>query len=156
MPETTLRIREILRTWWPLTASWILMGFEGPAVAAVVSRLPNPTVNLAAWGGVVFPLALMVEAPIIMMLAASTALCRDWASYIKMRRFMNQLGAALTALHILIVATPLYYVIAEDLLGAPKAVLAPARIGLFIMIPWTWSIAYRRFHQGVLIRFGHE
>ncbi len=156
MPESTLRTREILRTWWPLTASWILMGFEGPAVAAVVSRLPNPTVNLAAWGGVVFPLALMVEAPIIMMLAASTALCRDWASYIKMRRFMNQLGAALTALHILIVATPLYYVIAEDLLGAPKAVLAPARVGLFIMIPWTWSIAYRRFHQGILIRFGHS
>jgi hypothetical protein len=156
MPETTLRNREILRTWWPLAASWILMGFEGPAVAAVVSRLPNPTVNLAAWGGVVFPLALMVEAPIIMMLAASTALCRDWASYIKMRRFMNQLGAALTALHILIVATPLYYVIAEDLLGAPKAVLAPARVGLFIMIPWTWSIAYRRFHQGILIRFGHS
>ena len=24
------------------------------------------------------------------------------------------------------------------------------------MIPWTWSIAYRRFHQGVLIRFGHS
>ena len=99
------------------------MGFEGPAVAAVVSRLPNPTVNLAAWGGVVFPLALMVEAPIIMMLAASTALCRDWASYMKMRRFMNRLGAGLTALHILIVATPLYYVIAETCIGAPEAVL---------------------------------
>jgi O-antigen/teichoic acid export membrane protein len=25
-----------------------------------------------------------------------------------------------------------------------------------IMTPWTWSIAYRRFHQGVLIRFGHS
>ena len=24
------------------------------------------------------------------------------------------------------------------------------------MIPWTWSIAYRRFHQGILIRFGHS
>jgi hypothetical protein len=24
------------------------------------------------------------------------------------------------------------------------------------MTPWTWSIAYRRFHQGVLIRFGHS
>lgn len=24
------------------------------------------------------------------------------------------------------------------------------------MIPWTWSIAYRRFNQGVLIRFGHS
>ena len=25
-----------------------------------------------------------------------------------------------------------------------------------IMTPWTWSIAYRRFQQGVLIRFGHS
>ena len=25
-----------------------------------------------------------------------------------------------------------------------------------IMTPWTWSIAYRRFNQGVLIRFGHS
>jgi hypothetical protein len=24
------------------------------------------------------------------------------------------------------------------------------------MVPWTWSIAYRRFNQGVLIRFGHS
>ena len=24
------------------------------------------------------------------------------------------------------------------------------------MLPWTWSIAYRRFHQGVLIRFEHS
>jgi hypothetical protein len=24
------------------------------------------------------------------------------------------------------------------------------------MTPWTWSIAYRRFNQGVLIRFGHS
>ncbi len=25
-----------------------------------------------------------------------------------------------------------------------------------IMTPWTWSIAYRRFQQGVMIRFGHS
>jgi hypothetical protein len=25
-----------------------------------------------------------------------------------------------------------------------------------IMLPWTWAIAYRRFQQGVLIRFGHS
>lgn len=155
-PGAALRIREILHTWWPLTASWILMGLEGPAVAAIVSRLPDPKVNLAAWGGVVFPLALMVEAPIIMMLAASTALCRDPSSYAKLKGFMMRLGAVLTAIHVVMVATPLYYVIARELIGAPEAIIQPARLGLFLMIPWTWSIAYRRFHQGVLIRFGHS
>ena len=147
---------QIFRTWWPLAASWVLMGFEGPAVAAVVSRMAEPKINLAAWGGVVFPLSLMVEAPIIMMLAASTALCRDWTSYLKLRRFMMGLGAAMTAVHIIMVATPLYYVIVRDIMHAPEEVVEPARLGLFIMIPWTWSIAYRRFHQGILIRFGHS
>ena len=99
-------MRHILRTWWPLAASWLLMGFEGPAVASVVARLADPKINLAAWGGIVFPLSLMIEAPIIMMLAASTALCRDWTSYVKLRRFMNRLGASMTALHIIMVATP--------------------------------------------------
>ena len=74
------------------------MGLEGPAISAVVSRLEDPTINLAAFGGLVFPLALIIEAPIIMMLAASTALCRDWISYLKLRRFMNLIGATLTAL----------------------------------------------------------
>jgi hypothetical protein len=151
-----LGARRILRTWWPLAASWILMGFEGPAVSAVVSRLAEPKINLAAYGGLVFPLALMVEAPIIMMLAASTALSRDWASYVKLRRFMNRMGAVLTVLHIVMAATPVYDLLARYVIHAPPEIVEPGRIGLLIMIPWTWSIAYRRFHQGVLIRFGHS
>ena len=113
-------MRHILRTWWPLAASWLLMGFEGPAVAAVVARMADPKINLAAWGGIVFPLSLMVEAPIIMMLAASTALCRDWTSYVKLRRFMMWLGASMTAIHILMVATPLYYVIVRGRHRRPR------------------------------------
>lgn len=149
-------IQRILNTWWPLAASWILMGAELPALSAVVARLPNPEINLAAYGGIVFPLSLIIEAPVIMLLAASTALCKDWDSYLKVRRFMMTTGASLTVLHILVAFTPLYYVLVEDILGAPAEIVEPARIGLMIMTPWTWSIAYRRFNQGVLIRFGHS
>jgi hypothetical protein len=151
-----LTLRAIFRTWWPLAASWMLMGAELPALSAVIARLPQPEINLAAYGGVVFPLALIIESPIIMLLAASTALCKDYASYLTVRRFMMIAGAALTALHIVIAFTPLYYVIVEGILGAPDVIVEPARIGLMIMTPWTWSIAYRRFQQGVLIRFGHS
>ncbi len=149
-------MHRILRTWWPLAASWLLMGAELPALTAVVARLPNPEINLAAYGGVVFPLSMIVEAPIIMLLAASTALSKDWASYRKIRRFMLGAGASLTLVHILAAFTPLYYVIVKGILGVPEAIVEPARIGLMIMTPWTWSIAYRRFNQGVLIRFGHS
>jgi hypothetical protein len=148
--------RRVLRTWWPLAASWILMGFEGPAISAVVSRLAEPKINLAAYGGLVFPLTLMIEAPIIMLLAASTALSRDWTSYLKLRRFMNWMGAGLTTLHVIMAATPVYDLLARYIIHAPEEIIGPARIGLLITIPWTWSIAYRRFNQGVLIRFGHS
>lgn len=151
-----LPLQRIAQTWWPLAASWLLMGAELPALAAVVARLPEPEVNLAAYGGIVFPLALMIEAPIMMLLTASTALCKDWDSYLMVRRFMMRISALLTALHVLIAFTPLYYVVAVDLLGAPAEIIEPGRTGLMIMTPWTWSIAYRRFHQGVLIRFGHS
>ncbi len=147
-------LRRIAATWWPLAASWLLMSLEGPALSAFVARLANPEIHLAAYGSVVFPLALIIESPIIMLLAASTALSRDWASFAKVRRFMMWTSAMLTALHALVAFTPLYYVVVQGLIGAPEEVVQPARIGLRIMLPWTWSIAYRRFHQGVLIRFG--
>jgi len=151
-----LTMNQVFTTWWPLAASWLLMGTELPAVSAVVARLPNPEINLAAYGGIVFPLSLIIEAPIIMLLAASTALSKDWASYSKLRTFMLAAGASLTALHILLAFTPLYYWLVEGVIGAPKEIVEPARIGLMIMTPWTWSIAFRRFNQGVLIRFGHS
>jgi len=148
--------RRIIATWWPLAASWLLMSAELPALSAVVARLAEPEINLAAYGGIVFPLALIIESPIIMLLAASTALSKDWASYARVRRFMMSVSAALTALHVLVAFTPLYDVVARYLLGAPPEIIEPGRVGLRIMLPWTWSIAYRRFHQGVLIRFGRS
>ncbi len=151
--QPPLTIGRIARTWWPLAASWLLMSLELPALSAVVARLPHPEINLAAYGGVVFPLSLIIESPIIMLLAASTALSRDWASFIKVRGFMMRMGAALTTLHLLIALTPLYDVVVKGIIGAPAEIIGPARIGLILMTPWTWSIAYRRFHQGVLIRF---
>lgn len=151
-----LPIRRIYKTWWPLAASWLLMGVETPVLSAVVARLANPEINLAAYGGVVFPLALIIESPIIMLLAASTALSKDWDSYVKLRRFMLIAGVTLTTIHVLVAFTPVYYWVVESLIGAPGAIVEPARLGLMIMTPWTGSIAFRRFNQGVLIRFGHS
>lgn len=132
-----------------------MMALELPLVSAVVNRLPEPRVHLAAYGGIVLPLALIIESPIIMLLATSTALSRDWSSYLKLRGFMHRAGAALTAIHALVAFTPLYDLLTVGVIHAPREIIEPARLGAMIMTPWTWSIAYRRFHQGVLIRFGH-
>lgn len=154
--QGSLPLKRIFKTWWPLAASWLLMGIELPAVSATMARLAEPEINLAAYGGVVFPLSLIIEAPIIMLLAASTALSKDMPSYLKIRHFMMVTSGFLTGLHILIAFTPLYYLLVEHILGVPEVIVEPARIGLMIMTPWTWAIAYRRFNQGVLIRFGYS
>ena len=132
------------------------MGFEIPAYSAVIARLPNARISLAAFGGVVYPLALIIEAPIIMLLSASTALCKDWGSYRRIRQYMMWAGAILTGLHAVVVFTPLFYVVVGRLIQVPAEVVEPTRIGLAIMLPWTWAIGYRRFQQGVMIRFGHS
>jgi hypothetical protein len=69
---------------------------------------------------------------------------------------MMRAGIALTVLHVLVVFTPLYSLIVVGLIGVPAEIVEPGRLGLAILIPWTWAIAYRRFNQGVLIRFGHS
>jgi hypothetical protein len=146
--------RTVFRTWWPLAASWLLMGLEGPAISAVVARLADPEINLAAYGGVVFPLALIIEAPIIMLLAASTALTKDRPSYERLRGFTRDLGIGLTLVHIAVGFTPVYDLVVVPLLDPPPEIVEPARLGLMVIVPWSWAIAYRRFHQGVLIRAG--
>ena len=156
MTQSSLSLKRIFKVWLPLAASWLLMGMELPILSAVIARLVEPEINLAAYGGIVFPIALIIEAPVIMLLAASTALSKDWASYKKLRNYMLLSGGLLTALHLFVALTPLYYFVAEGLLGAPPEIIEPARIGLIIMTPWTWTIAYRRLNQGVMIRFGHS
>ena len=147
-------VSRVIRLWAPLAASWVLMAVELPMLTAVVARLPDPTVHLAAYGSIVFPISLVVEGPIIMLLAASTALCTYERAYRQLHRFMMVASFSLTLLHMAIAFTPLYEFVAVTIMGAPEEILESGRLGLQIMTPWTWSIAYRRFHQGVLIR--HE
>jgi len=147
-------VGEVMRTWLPLAASWLVMSLEMPIVSAVMARLADPEINLAAYGGVTMPVALLIEAPIMMLLSASTALGRDLASYRLMHRFMLVAGTALTLLHAAFAFTPLFDLVIVPLLGPPDLITGPARLGLQVTLPWTFAIAYRRYHQGILIRFG--
>lgn len=151
--HSPVTVKTVFKTWWPLAASWLLMGFELPAVSATMARMPEPTISLAAYG-VIFPICLLIESPIIMLLAASTALSKSWQAYCLMRRFMWIASWVLTALHILIAFTPVFDWVFGGLIGVPPEIMAPSRLGLMIMTPWSLAIAYRRFQQGVLIRFG--
>jgi len=129
------------------------MGVELPLLQIYINRLDEPTIHLAAYGSIAFAIALVIEGPIIQLLAASTALCGDRDSFLKVRRFMMHAAAWLTLAHIAIAFTPIYDWIAGSLLKVPDEIFEAGRLGLQWLTPWTAAIAYRRFHQGVLIRF---
>ena len=126
--QVELPLRRVVDNWSPLAASWLLMSVELPALSAVIARLADPKIHLAAYGAVVFPIALIIEAPIINLLAASTALSKDWDSYRKLRRFMILGGASLTALHLLVALTPLYYLVVEGVIGMRKSEAIPKHV----------------------------
>ena len=156
-PSTpSLANTSVFHDWWPLALSWGLMGLEMPAISAVVGNLPDAEIMLAAFGGIAFPLGLLVESPIIMMLAASTALSRDLDSFLKLQKFMTVTAIGLTILHALLAFTPLWPLVVVPVLDIPPEVQEPARISFAWLLPWTWAIADRRFRQGLLIHFGRR
>ncbi len=130
-----------------------MMALEGPFLAAIIARLPDPKFNLAAYG-VAFAFALLVEAPVIMMMSASTALVEDAPSYRKLRNFTYGLNAILTGGMLLLVVPPVGEFVLETLIGLPHEVARLTYWSLLILLPWPAAIGYRRFYQGLLIRGG--
>lgn len=143
--------RSIFLLWLPLAATWLMMATEGPILAAIVARLPDPKLNLAAYG-VAFSIALIVEAPIMMILSASTALVQDHHSYVKLRNFTFSISLALTVSMGLVSLPLIFYPLAINLVGLPLEVVELSYWAILFLLPWPGAIGYRRFYQGLLIR----
>lgn len=148
-----LGLADLLALFLPLTFSSVLMSFGQQLVNAGIARLPRPELSLAAYG-VVLSVSVFIEAPIIVMLHAANALVRDPASYHRVFRFMVGIGLALSLLHALVAATPLYGVVFEGWIGLSPEVASAARTGFLLMTPWSFAIAWRRFFQGVAVGHG--
>jgi len=143
--------RHIFRFWMPLAATWLMMSVEGPFLAAVIARLADPKYNLAAYG-IAFSFALIVEAPIIMILSAAVALAAGRQSFLKLRRFTYFLNAAITVIMGVCLIPPVFDGIAVDLVNLPPELAGITYITLILLLPWPSAIGYRRLFQGVLIR----
>ncbi len=128
-----------------------MMSVEGPYLSALIARLAKPEYNLAAYG-IAFSLALIVEAPVIMMMSASIALVKDYQSFLQLRKFNYWLMAILSTVIIGFITPPVFYFITEDLISLPKEVSHLTHLAVMILIPWPAAIGFRRFYQGILIR----
>jgi hypothetical protein len=151
MPEQPLTFRRIFLFWIPLAATWLMMAAEGPFIAAVIARMADPKHNLAAYG-VSFSLAVLVEAPILMIMGAPTALVKDRDSLIKVRYFTYSLNGILTLVMVALVTPPIFSFVVKTLMNLPEEVTRLSYLCCAVLIPWPAAIGYRRFYQGILIR----
>jgi len=143
----------ILRLWAPLEAAWLLMAVEGPFLAAILARLPDPTLNLAAFG-VACGFAWLFESPIILIMSASTALVENRDSLRKLRTFTYALNGIITLALAVFVLPPVFRLVTGTIMGLPPVVTRLVHPGCVLLLPWPSAIGYRRFYQGILVRGG--
>ncbi len=146
--------RKVLVFWLPLALSWLLMTFEGLLIQGVIGRKPDAETQLAAFG-LLFSLSVLIETPVIMLLATSNALSRDRQSFRTLWRFMMSVNIVVVAIAALMAFTPLLDFYLGALLKVPDQIIEATRPGMKIMILWGGFIGYRRFHQGLMIRAGN-
>jgi hypothetical protein len=145
---------QMLALWVPLAASTVMMVLEPSTINIGLGRSANPELALAAYG-VAFSLALVVEAPILMLLDASVARADSLDAFLLLRRFTLILGLLVTMVGLVFSLTPLYDLVVVDVMNIPVEVAARARPTLQILSFWPLPIAWRRTYQGLLIRNGH-
>jgi hypothetical protein len=145
--------RAILRLWLPLEVAWLFMAVEGPFLAAVIARLADPELQLAAFG-VALGFAFLFESPIILILSAATALVENRDSLRKLRCFTYALNAGITLLLALFLLPPVFRAVTGTFMGLPREVIRLALPACALFLPWPAAIGYRRFYQGILVRHG--
>jgi len=151
--QTELRYTNIFIFWFPLALTWIMMSAEGPFLAAVIARMGEVKLNLAAYG-IAYSFGLVVEAPIIMLMSASTALVRNEFSYRKLKNFTIYINLFVTLFIIILIIPPVFDFVAYKVLQIPEKIAEITHIATVFLIPWPAAIGFRRFYQGILISSG--
>lgn len=143
--------KDITLFWLPLALTWLMMAIEQPFLQKLIARMPEQVNSLAAFG-VAYAFALIIEAPVIMLMSASTALIEDRKSFLQLRKYSYALCIIITVVLILILIPVVFDYIAIDLIELTERVADLTYYSLLALIPWGAAIGYRRLYQGMLIR----
>ncbi|MSO77258.1 MAG: hypothetical protein EXQ87_10175 [Alphaproteobacteria bacterium] len=151
--KPTLDGARIFRFWFPLAITWSIMAVEIPFLSALITRLAEPTENLAAFG-LALSISMILECPVVALLPTAVRLARDDRTFARLHRFALFLliGALLGML--VFTLSPALPWLAEHLIGVTPDLARRVQICLLTLVPFPVAIGYRRLFQGVLIRRG--
>jgi hypothetical protein len=139
----------------PLVFTGWMMTTDTPIANAALARLPDAQQSLAALV-VAFSLALVYEAPHIMMIEAGTTLATNRQALSLLRRFYVRLALVVGVVGAAVVFSPLYDLLLRGIMNIPADVTDAARPTLAVFLLWPLPIGWRRLHQGALIRHGQS
>ncbi len=152
--QNRVSYRSLLLFYLPLAFSGLMMTLDLPVVNAMLNRLPNPDVSVAALR-VAFSMALVYEASHISMIDASTTLSADFQTFKMLRRFYIVMSATLLVVASFIAFSPIYDWLARDVMNQTRDVAEAARPAVWAFLLWPIPIGWRRLYQGALIKHGH-
>jgi progressive ankylosis protein len=155
LATSTVSLGQLWREFIPLSLSDVTMACGDPLVTTTLAHLPDARTNLAGVG-IAKALAIFFESPIIMLLHASNAVAANPKSRQALWRFMLLAGGSLSLLLGLLASPLIFNLVGERLLGIPVALAATVQQVLLLMILWPFSIAWRRYFQGLLIHHGNS
>jgi progressive ankylosis protein len=146
---------QLWREFIPLSLSDITMACGDPLVTTTLAHLPDARTNLAGVG-IAKALAIFFESPIIMLLHASNAVAANPNSRQALWRFTLIAGGSLSLLLGLLSLPIGFNLVGVKFLGIPVALAATVQQVLLLMVLWPFSIAWRRYFQGLLIYHGNS
>lgn len=148
-------IFDLWREFLPLSLSDVTMACGDPLQTTTLAHLPDSRNTIAAVG-IARSIAIFFESPIIMILHASNALAPNPDSRKALWRFVLLTGSILSGLLFCLALPFVFPVVADRFLGIPPALSPIAQQVLFLMGPWAFAIAWRRYFQGLLIYHGQS
>jgi progressive ankylosis protein len=152
---STVSLGQLWREFIPLSLSDVMMAAGDPLVTTTLAHLPDARTNLAGVG-IAKTLAIFFESPIIMLLHASNAVAANPKSRQALWRLMLIAGGSLSLLLGLLALPIVFDLVGTQFLGIPLPLKATVQQVLLLMVLWPFSIAWRRYFQGLLIHHGNS
>jgi hypothetical protein len=155
MRELLKEQAKLWKQFLPLSVSDVTMALGDPAITFTLANLPFSRENLASVGAAK-SIVVFFESPIIMILHASNTLATSRRASRLLWQFTKLAMLLLTAMLIVMNFPGTFRWLASKGLNFNSELILRTQMVLVPLIIWPAAIAWRRFHQGLLIRAGHS
>lgn len=145
---------QLWKQFLPLSVSDVTMACSDPMITTTLAHMPQAMSSIGALGAAK-AIAVFFESPVIMMLHASNALAPSQTSRKALKGFMFIACSLLTLALALLCVPPVFDFFVGFAIRLPDDIAKLAKDALIFFIFWPAAIAWRRYYQGLLIRYHH-